>query len=48
MTEKVFRIRVSLCLEFKAPFFVKIKAYLRRCNGKFMKVRSHYRRVGGR
>ena len=48
MTEKVFRIRVSLCLEFKAPFRVKVKAYLRSCNGKVAKVRSYYRRVGGR
>jgi len=48
MTEKVFRIRVSLSLEFKAPFLVKVKAYLRRCNGKVVKVRSHHRRVGGR
>ena len=36
-------MRVSLCLEFKAPKLVKVKAYKRLHNGKVIKVRSHYR-----
>ena len=48
MKGKVFRIRVSLYLRFKAPFFVKVKAYDRVRHGKVEKVRTHYRRVEGR
>ena len=31
---------VSLCLEFEAPFFVKVKAHLRHLGGKVVKVRQ--------
>ena len=46
--EKVVRLSVSLCLEYEAPKFVKVKAYTRQIKGKVVKVRSHYRRVVGR
>ncbi|MBR3440082.1 MAG: hypothetical protein IKH00_00285 [Bacteroidales bacterium] len=46
--EKVFRMSVSLYLGFKAPKLVKVKTYKRICNGKVVKVRSHYRNVEGR
>ena len=48
MKGKVFRICVSLYYRFKAPFFVKVKAYTRVRHGKVEKVQSHYRRVEGR
>lgn len=46
--EKVIRVSVSLCLEYEAPKFVKVKAHTRRIKGKVVKVRTHYRRVVGR
>ena len=39
---------VSLCLGFKAPKLVKVKAYKPVRNGKVEIVRSHYRNVEGR
>ena len=45
---KEFLLKVSLCLGFKAPKLVKVKAYKRIRNGKVEKVRSHYRNVEGR
>ena len=48
LKEKVFRLSVSLCLGFKAPKLVKVKAYKRVRNGKAEIVRSHYRNVEGR
>ena len=48
MKKKVFLLSVSLCLGFKAPKLVKVKAYKRVRNGKVEKVRSHYRNVEGR
>ena len=48
LKEKVFRLSVSLCLGFKAPKLVKVKAYERVRNGKVEIVRSHYRNVEGR
>ncbi len=39
---------VSLCLEFKAPKLVKVKAHFRRIHGKVVIVRSYYRCVEGR
>lgn len=41
--EKIVRMTVSLCLEFKAPKLVKVNAHTRIRNGKKVKVRSHYR-----
>jgi hypothetical protein len=38
-------MKVSLCLEFKAPVYVKVKAYKRVYNGRIVKVHSYYRRV---
>ena len=46
--EKVYRMSVSLYLEFEAPKLVKVKTYKRIRNGKVEKVRSHYRCVWGR
>ena len=46
--EKVFRLRVSLCIKIKAPRLVKVKAYKRYRYGKTEKVRSHYRYAVGR
>ena len=43
MNKKVLGMKVSLCLEFKAPKLVKVKAHKRWRNGKVVKVRSHYR-----
>ena len=48
MKRKDFRICVSLCLGYKAPKLVKVKAHKRVCNGKVVNVRSHYRTVEGR
>ena len=48
LKEKVFRLSVSLCLGFKTPKLVKVKAYKRVRNGKVELVRSHYRIVEGR
>lgn len=48
MKKKEFLLSVSLCLGFKAPKLVKVKAYKRVRNGKVEKVRSHYRNVEGR
>jgi len=48
LKEKVFRLRVSLCIEFKAPKIVKVKAYSRFRYGKKEKVRSYYRIAVGR
>jgi len=45
---KTICLTVSLCLESKAPKFVKVKAHVRQINGKLVKIRSHYRRVMGR
>ena len=46
--EKIVRLSVSLCLGFKAPKLVKVKAFQRVRNGKVEKVRSHSRIVVGR
>lgn len=46
--EKFFWLKVSLCLGFKAPKLVKVKAHTRVRNGKVEKVRSYYRNVEGR
>ncbi len=43
-----FRMSVSLCLEYKAPKLVKVKAHTRRIGGKVVKVRAYYRSVVGR
>ena len=48
MKKRLLRMSVSLCLEFEAPFFVKVKAHLRHLVGKVVKVRSCFRRVRGR
>ena len=48
MKKRLLRMSVSLCLEFEAPFFVKVKAHLRHLGGKVVKVRSCFRRVRGR
>lgn len=45
---KILRLTVSVCLEYSAYKFIKVKAYMRRINGKVVKVRSHYRCVEGR
>ena len=48
MQQKIFRVGLSLYLEFRIPKIVKVKAYARVRNGKIEKVRSHYRHVWGR
>lgn len=48
LNEKVFRLRVSLCIKFKAPRLVKVKAHSRFRYGKKEKVRSYYRIAVGR
>ena len=40
MKKRLLRMSVSLCLEFEAPFFVKVKAHLRHLGGKVVKVRQ--------
>ena len=45
---EVFRLRVSLCIKFKAPRLVKVKAHSRFRYGKKEKVRSYYRIAVGR
>ena len=45
LKRKVFRLRVSLCLKFKAPRLVKVKAYKRWRYGKVENIRSYYRIV---
>ena len=46
--KKVYRLRVSLYYEFKAPKLVKVKTFKRIRNGKVENVRSHFRYVEGR
>ena len=46
--KRFVHLKVSVDLEFEAPKLVRVKAHTRVCNGKVVKVRSHYRRVVGR
>ena len=45
------KTKISLTLRFRLEAedskFVKVKAHKRIVNGKTVKVRSHYRRIGG-
>ena len=41
-------LTLTLCVELEAIKCVRVKAHKRIVNGKVVKVRSHYRRVGGR
>ena len=39
---------LKLTISVEAIRFVRVRAHKRVVNGKIVKVRSHYRRVGGR
>ncbi len=38
---------LTLRIEVEASKYVKVKAHKRVVNGRLVKVRSHYRRIGG-
>ena len=40
-------LSLTLRIEVEASKYVKVKAYKRIVNGRVVKVRSHYRRIGG-
>ena len=46
--KRFIRLSLNLCFEFGARKLIKVKAHMRRQNGKAVKVRSYYRRVWGR
>ena len=41
-----FMLSLTLRIEVDAIKYVKIKSHTRKVNGKVVKVRSHYRRIG--
>ena len=40
-------LSLTLRIEVEASKYVKVKAHKRVVNGRIVKVRSHYRRIGG-
>lgn len=45
MKEKILLLKVSLCVAFKTPKLIRVKAHTRIRNGQKEAVRSHYRCV---
>ena len=43
--KKILLLKVSLCVAFKTPKLIKVKAHKRIRNGQKEAVRSHYRCV---
>ena len=41
-----FKLSLTLRIEVDAIKYVKVKSHTRVVNGKVVKVRSHYRRIG--